>query len=148
LRDIYGGPKSRPLVPLAESRRKPTAVQWRAEDVTRPEFTGVRRFDVPIAEIVPYIDWTFFFSAWQLKGRFPQILEHEKYGEAAREIFDHGRAMLDRLITEGRLRARGVLGFWPAEAQGDDIVLFDDAERRHERVRFNTLRQQTTRAAK
>jgi 5-methyltetrahydrofolate--homocysteine methyltransferase len=148
LREIYGGPKSRPLVPLSDARRKPTAVQWHADDVTRPDFLGVRQVELPIAEIVPYIDWTFFFSAWQLKGRYPQILEHEKYGEAAREIFDHGRAMLDRLITEGRLRARGVIGFWPAEAQGDDIVLFDDAERRQERLRFNMLRQQSTRAAK
>jgi 5-methyltetrahydrofolate--homocysteine methyltransferase len=146
LRDIYGGPKSRPLVAIADARRKPTAVQWRADDITKPEFVGVQQVELPIAEIVPYIDWTFFFSAWQLKGRYPQILEHEKYGEAAREIFDHGRAMLDRLITEQRLRARGVIGFWPAHADGDDIVLYEDAERRHERMRFNMLRQQTTRA--
>ena len=148
LREIYGGPASRPLTPIAAARAKPTDVRWRTEDVTTPEFIGAQQVDVSLTEIAKYIDWTYFFSAWQLKGRYPGILEHPKYGEAAREIFDHGQAMLDRLITQGRLRAQGVYGFWPAEAQGDDIVLYADEKRQTERLRFNMLRQQTTRAAK
>jgi 5-methyltetrahydrofolate--homocysteine methyltransferase len=91
---------------------------------------------------VPYIDWTFFFSAWELKGRFPGILEHPEYGAAARELYGHARTLLDRIVGEKLLTARGVYGFWPANSDGDDIVVYADDSRRSELVRFPMLRQQ------
>jgi 5-methyltetrahydrofolate--homocysteine methyltransferase len=91
---------------------------------------------------VPYIDWTFFFAAWELKGRFPEILEHPQYGAAARDLFDQAQRILTRIVREKRLTARGVYGFWPANADGDDIVVYKDDSRRVELARFHMLRQQ------
>ena len=88
------------------------------------------------------IDWTFFFTAWELKGRFPAILEHPEYGVAARELYDNARALLDRIISEKLLTARAAYGFWPAASEGDDIVVFSDDRRNGELLRFNMLRQQ------
>jgi len=91
---------------------------------------------------VPYIDWTFFFAAWELKGRFPAILEHPQYGAAARDLYDNARVLLDRIIGEQLLTANGVYGFWPAASEDDDIVVYSDREKTGELVRFNMLRQQ------
>ena len=93
---------------------------------------------------MPYIDWTFFFAAWELKGRFPAILDHPQYGAAARELYDSARTLLDRIIAEQLLTARGVYGFWPAASEGDDIVVYADESRSSELLRFNMLRQQET----
>ena len=98
--------------------------------------------DLPLAELARFIDWTFFFSAWELKGRFPGILEHPEYGPAARELYEHGKALLDRIINEKLLTARGVYAFWPANTEGDDIIVFADDTRRGELARFPMLRQQ------
>ena len=86
--------------------------------------------DVDLAEIVPYIDWTFFFAAWELKGRFPAILDHPQYGRAARELFDNARTLLDRIVAEKLIQARAVYGFWPANADGEDIVVLPIGRRR------------------
>jgi 5-methyltetrahydrofolate--homocysteine methyltransferase len=146
LREIYGNRKERPLVDLQAAREKRPRVQWDGQSVSKPSFIGDRVLDdFPLRRLVPYIDWTFFFTAWQLKGRFPKILQHPKYGEAARELYEHGRGMLDKLVGEGRLRARGVYGFWPANSDGDDIVIYTDEGRTTERMRFNMLRQQSQR---
>jgi len=91
---------------------------------------------------VPFIDWTFFFSAWELKGKFPRIFENPRYGAAARELYDHGRELLDELIRGRRLRAQGVYGFWPAASDGGDVVLYPDESRTRELTRFPMLRQQ------
>jgi len=98
--------------------------------------------DVPLASLVPYIDWTFFFSAWELKGRFPAILDHPEYGAAARELYENARALLDRIVKEGLLTARGVYGFWPANSEGDDIVVYKDDSRRAVLATLPMLRQQ------
>ena len=98
--------------------------------------------DVPLADIAKFIDWTFFFSAWELKGRYPGILSHPEYGAAARELFEHAQALLNRIIDEKLLTARGVYGFWPANSEGDDIVVYKDDSRRVELARFPMLRQQ------
>jgi 5-methyltetrahydrofolate--homocysteine methyltransferase len=97
---------------------------------------------VPLEAIAEYIDWTFFFSAWELKGRFPAILEHPTYGPAARELYENARALLDQIISGKLLSARGVYGFWPANSDGDDIVVFADDTRRVELARLPMLRQQ------
>jgi 5-methyltetrahydrofolate--homocysteine methyltransferase len=89
-----------------------------------------------------YIDWTFFFSAWELKGKVPQIFDHPRYGAAARELYAHAVTLLDRIVADSSIEARAVYGFWPAASDGDDIVLYADASRRSELVRFPMLRQQ------
>src|SRR5262249_10229412 len=108
-----------------------------------PSFIGRRALiDYPLAEIARYIDWTFFFNAWELRGRFPAILEHPEYGAAARDLYAHAQTMLADIIRGRKLRANGVYGFWPAAGSGNDIVLYTDESRGTELVRFNTLRQQ------
>lgn len=137
LREIYGGARPRPVLPLAKARQSRPAITWDAKDLAIPEFLGRKvEMDIPLADIVPYIDWTFFFTAWQLKGRFPAILEHDKYGEAARELYDNGRALLSEIVSGKKLQARAAWGFWQAHAEGDDIVLPDSG------LRFPMLRQQ------
>jgi 5-methyltetrahydrofolate--homocysteine methyltransferase len=130
------------VVPLAQARARKPEVVFDATTVARPEFLGRRTLDVPLAELVPFIDWTFFFTAWELKGRFPAILDHPTQGPAARELYENGRALLQKIIDGAELRARGVYGFWPACSDGDDLVLFADDARARELARFPMLRQQ------
>jgi 5-methyltetrahydrofolate--homocysteine methyltransferase len=146
LREIHAGKTVKPTVPFAETNARRAKITWRGEDVSAPSFTGRRVVDVPLEEIVPYIDWTFFFTAWELRGRFPQILEHPKYGEAARDLFGAGQKLLDRLVKEKLLRARGTYGFWPAASDGNDVVLYTDESRRSELARLPMLRQQQLKA--
>ncbi len=142
LRAIYGSREAQALVPYARALENRAKIDWRADDVPAPAFTGRRVIDVPLETLVPYIDWTFFFSAWELKGRFPKILDHPDHGAAARELYENGRALLQRIQDEKLLTARAVYGFWPASSDGDDIVLYTDESRRTELLRFSMLRQQ------
>jgi 5-methyltetrahydrofolate--homocysteine methyltransferase len=96
----------------------------------------------PLEEIVPFIDWTFLFTAWELKGRFPAILDHPQYGRAARELYASARCLLNRIVNDKLLTANGVYGFWPAASEHDDIVLYRSVERAGELTRFSLLRQQ------
>jgi len=143
LRGIYGLRKEHKLLPYREALSNRTKIEWRVEDLPQPSFTGRRLLDdVPLESLVPYIDWTFFFSAWELKGRFPKILDHPAHGAAARELYDQARELLQRICDEKLLRARGVFGFWPAASDGDDIVLYTDESRERELMRFCMLRAQ------
>ena len=147
LREVHAGKAARPMLALGDARAKRTPIGWSADDIAVPEFTGVRTLDdVPLTDLVPYIDWTFFFHAWELRGRFPGVLDHPKYGEAARELYANATELLDRITSQKLLQARGVYGFWPANADGDDIVLFADAARALELTRFPMLRQQRAKA--
>jgi 5-methyltetrahydrofolate--homocysteine methyltransferase len=142
-RKLFEHRQNRELVSLEIARENDTPIEWRSEDVPTPAFVGRRVVeDVSLEDIARYIDWTFFFSAWELKGKFPKILEHEKYGAAARELYDHGQTLLERIISENLLTPRAVYGFWPANREGDDIVVWDDDARATERLRFHMLRQQ------
>jgi 5-methyltetrahydrofolate--homocysteine methyltransferase len=99
LREQHAGRRERALVPLDRARANRMQIDWKAEPPAVPSFLGRRALDsVPLAELVPFIDWTFFFSAWELKGRFPAILEHPQYGQAARELYDNARTLLDRIV--------------------------------------------------
>jgi 5-methyltetrahydrofolate--homocysteine methyltransferase len=141
LRRIHGGSRAK-LAPLATARANRTPIAWRAEDLPRPAFLGARVLDdVPLETLRPYIDWTPFFHTWELKGVYPRILEHEKYGEQARQIFAEGNALLDRIVAERLIRARGVYGFFRANAVGDDVELYDANGAAFSRFHF--LRQQT-----
>ena len=102
--------------------------------------------NVPLEEIVPFIDWTPFFHVWELRGVYPRILDDRKYGPSARELLDHGRAMLDRFVADAQLTAHGVYGFFPAAAVGDDIRVYADDDRGEELAVLHTLRQQSVAA--
>ena len=148
LRELHFGGGEKSLVSLAKARDNREQLTFEPDVLRRPEFIGLRRitnFDLSVLR--EYIDWTYFFSAWELKGKYPNILQHERYGAAARELFENGNAMLDRIIEEGMIKANAVYGFWPAWSEGDDIVLFEDEERTRELTRFNMLRQQRERRA-
>jgi 5-methyltetrahydrofolate--homocysteine methyltransferase len=149
LRYVYLQKKSEPLVPYAEAKRRRPAIDWRAEDLAKPDFTGLRVVaDQPLQSLVEYIDWTFFFSAWELRGKFPAILDHPERGKAARELYQHAQELLAKIIDEKRITASAVYGFWPANSDGDDIVLYGDESRRDELARFNMLRQQDQRGTR
>jgi 5-methyltetrahydrofolate--homocysteine methyltransferase len=144
LREQYGQRNERPTLSYADARKNRLQLAF---DPATPVFTGARSVDVDLAELVPYIDWTFFFAAWELKGRFPAILDHPEYGKAARDLYEHAQKLLDRIVSGKLLRARGVYGFWPANSDGDDIVLYAphtdrETSTRSEIARFPMLRQQ------
>jgi 5-methyltetrahydrofolate--homocysteine methyltransferase len=133
----------RPLVALGDARARGEKLVFDAASVAKPDFIGRRVLaDVPLSELAELIDWTFFFTAWELKGRFPAILDSPSQGAAARELYEHGRALLQKLIAGGELCARGVYGFWPAASEHDDLVLYEDESRTREAARFPMLRQQ------
>ena len=137
------GARGEAAAPLRAGACQPLRIDWDEHEIASPWFVGRRYLDdVPLADIAKFIDWTFFFSAWELKGRFPAILTHPQYGAAARELFEHAQALLKRIIDEKLLTARGVYGFWPANSEGDDIVVYKDDSRRVELARFPMLRQQ------
>ncbi|MBB73751.1 MAG: methionine synthase [Planctomycetaceae bacterium] len=131
------------LVSLEEARRHKLALDWSANRVEPPDFLGPRVLpDIDLAELIPYIDWSPFFLSWELKGKYPAILDDPRFGSAARELFANAQQLLETIQAEKQLSARAVYGFWPAASDGDDIVLFRDESRRHELARIHTLRQQ------
>jgi 5-methyltetrahydrofolate--homocysteine methyltransferase len=131
------------MLPYAEARENAPKLSFGPDEVSRPEFVGRRVVEPSLEELAEYIDWTFFFTTWELSGKFPKILDHPKYGDVARELYQNGRELLARITEEGLLQARGVYGFWPAASHGDDIVLYAGEDREEELVRFPMLRQQT-----
>jgi 5-methyltetrahydrofolate--homocysteine methyltransferase len=142
LRALFARKNDKPMVPLALARANRTRIAWRAEDLPAPAFLGRREVEVPLAELVPYIDWTFFFTAWELTGKYPAILDDPDKGHVARDLFDNAQRVLRRMIDEARVRARGVYGFWPALSDGDDLVLYADEARTRVVARLPMLRQQ------
>jgi 5-methyltetrahydrofolate--homocysteine methyltransferase len=142
LRVKYGARRQKVLLTLAAARTNHLKTDWDSLEIPVPWFVGRRVVEPTIEELVPFIDWTFFFSAWELKGRFPAILDDPTIGHAARDLYGHAREILDRIIREKRLTPRGVYGFWPANSVGDDIVVYKDDARRQALATFNMLRQQ------
>jgi 5-methyltetrahydrofolate--homocysteine methyltransferase len=131
---------------LAEARANRLKLDWKNYTPPKPSFIGVRAFDdYDLADVVATIDWTPFFQAWEMKGRYPAILDDAKAGAAARSLFNDAQAMLRRIIAEKWLTARAVIGLWPAEAQGDDIAIFGDEKRAKPLAIFHSLRQQMAR---
>ncbi|MBW3559792.1 MAG: methionine synthase [Proteobacteria bacterium] len=147
IRETYGRGQARPRASLAEARANAFTTDWSAHQPIRPSFLGVRSFPAyDLRELARHIDWTPFFASWQLVGRFPVILEDEVVGEAARSLFADAQLMLERIIAEGWFEARGVVGFWPANTDGDDIVVWTDEGRTQVLARLHTLRQQMSKA--
>lgn len=147
------------LVPYEEAFQKRWPTDWDQIDVAVPEFTGVKTIGttpalvesesdpishtvISLEDIANYIDWTPFFMSWELHGKYPRILEDDVVGEAARKVFDEAQVMLQTLMDERLLTARGVYGFWPAASEGDSVILYKDDSRAEELCRFHMLRQQ------
>jgi 5-methyltetrahydrofolate--homocysteine methyltransferase len=143
IRKAHSAPKSS-VVSLEAARKRRTPIEWRAEDLPVPAFTGVRVLDnFPLATLREFIDWSPFFHTWGLKGIYPRILEHEEHGAQARQVFAEGIALLDAIIEKKLITARGVYGFFPASAVGDDVELYTDSARGTVLERFHFLRQQS-----
>jgi len=133
----------RPTVPLAEARASAFDGGWEDYSPPAPQTPGLTVIDdMSVADLAPFIDWTPFFATWEMRGAYPAILDHPEKGPAARELFDNARAMLARIADEGWFTPRGVVGLWPANREGDDIVVWADETRRAEACRFHMLRQQ------
>ncbi len=134
----------RVLLPLDEARARAPEIDWQHALPGAPKRIGVETVEVELATLVPYIDWTPFFMTWELAGKYPRILEDEVVGESARSLFADAKEMLERLCAEGRLKARGVYGIWPANRIPgvEDVVLYSDEARTAELARLHFLRQQ------
>jgi 5-methyltetrahydrofolate--homocysteine methyltransferase len=131
------------LVPYAEAVAKKFTCDWQNVRIDVPSFLGRRVIsEFPLAELIPLIDWSPFFMAWELKGKYPRIFADPAVGNEARKLYDDARRLLDELVARKQLQADGVYGFWPAASVGDDVVLFTSDDRRQELTRFHTLRQQ------
>ncbi|MCO5172548.1 MAG: methionine synthase [Planctomycetes bacterium] len=144
--DFEARRRKQPLVPLAEARARRLRLDWRQEDLPRPASLGAEALEVDLAALVPYVDWTPFFHAWELTGTYPAILDSPDRGPEARKLKADADALLERIVRERWLRARAVAGLWRAVSDGDDVVVLTD-DGKGERARFPMLRQQQRRAA-
>jgi 5-methyltetrahydrofolate--homocysteine methyltransferase len=143
IREAFEGRPRVPLLPYEEARRRRPRFDWARVDRPKPSFLGVRALPgFPLEEIVPYVDWSPLFHAWELKGTYPAILDHPRWGEAARELYEAARKLLEEIVRGRWLTANGVYGFFPAASLGDDIVVFSDESKKTELGRLHTLRQQ------
>ena len=131
---------------LEEARKNRFRPSFDGYRPQRPSFLGIRPIEVPLQDLVDVIDWTPFFSTWEIKGTYPAVLTDNRYGPAAKALYDDARKMLDEIVRDKLVQPKGVVGFWPAAARGDDIVLYEDEERTRERTVLHTLRQQMARA--
>ncbi len=145
LRKAHSAPKQT-VVSIEAARKRRTPIEWRAEDIPTPSFTGVRVLDnFPLATLREFIDWSPFFHTWGLKGIYPRIFEHPEYGAQARQIHTEANALLDKMVAEKLIAARAVYGLFPANAVGDDVELYTNSTRTKVLQRFHFLRQQANR---
>jgi 5-methyltetrahydrofolate--homocysteine methyltransferase len=153
LRAQHGEQRAKPLLPLEEARRRRTPIQWRTDDIPKPEFTGIRVLTsdtehgtrntqhvsrITLSDLVPFIDWSPFFHTWEMRGRYPAILENPE----AKKLFADAQGLLEQILKEELLSARAVYGFFPANAIGDDVELYTDESRSKVLARLHFLRQQ------
>jgi 5-methyltetrahydrofolate--homocysteine methyltransferase len=144
LREQHGERKGKPLLSISQARERSTPIEWKASDLPQPAFTGPKVLDnVPLAELVPFIDWSPFFHTWELRGRFPSILDNAE----AKKLYEDAQRLLQEIVEGNLLRARGVYGFFPANRVGDDVELYTDATRQQVLTRFHFLRQQADKPA-
>ncbi|MBM4124831.1 MAG: methionine synthase, partial [Nitrospira sp.] len=144
IRRAHQGGQAKTLLSLEEARAKKPPLPWRAEDIPKPAFTGAKTLDqFPLAQILPFIDWSPFFHTWELRGHYPQILEDEKIGGKAKELFEDAQKLLREIVENRLLTARAVYGFFPANSVGDDIEVYEDDARQAVRTVIHTLRQQS-----
>jgi 5-methyltetrahydrofolate--homocysteine methyltransferase len=142
------GQSAKSRLTLKEARDNPWTTNWANYAPPKPTFLGTKSLtNYPLEKLRDFIDWTPFFATWELKGRYPAILENERYGEAARDLFEDAQAMLDQMIAEKWVCANGVFGFWPAGRNGDDVRVFKDASRIETLTQFHGLRQQISKGS-
>jgi 5-methyltetrahydrofolate--homocysteine methyltransferase len=142
-RETFARRRERKLVSYAEAVQRRLAIDWHNAEIAVPSFLGKRVLrDFPLAEIIPYIDWSPFFMAWELTGKYPMILSDPKVGKEASKLFADAQKLLQEIVAGKRLQAAAVYGIYPANADGDDMVLFSDETRSKELQRFHGLRQQ------
>jgi 5-methyltetrahydrofolate--homocysteine methyltransferase len=144
--------REKKLITLEEARANRTPIDWAGYTPPKPKFAGTRLYSsdagtISLDELIPYIDWSPFFHTWELRGRYPAIFDDPVVGKQARELFDDAQQLLERIRTEKLLAARGVFGFWPAKAIGDDVSVFADEERTKPLATFHFLRQQMKKPA-
>jgi len=139
--------REKKLITLGQARANRAPIDWSSYLPPKPEFTGARTINPSIAELRDYIDWSPFFHVWELRGRYPAIFDDPTIGAQAWEVFDDAQKILERIIAEKSLTARGVFGFWNANATGDDVDLFRDESRDEKLVTFHFLRQQMQKPA-
>lgn len=131
------------LVPYAEAKAKKFQTDWTQIEVAKPSFLGIRVLDeVKIADLVPYIDWSPFFMAWELKGKYPKIFQDPVVGKEAKELFDNAQKILAQIEKDGSIRVKAAYGFWPAASDGDEVIVYADRERKRVLQRLQFLRQQ------
>jgi 5-methyltetrahydrofolate--homocysteine methyltransferase len=146
LRAEHRAKRDQPLLSLEGARRRRPPLDWKGYAPPRPSFAGVRAVDSwPLADVVPYVDWSPFFTAWEMPGTYPRIFDNPARGAEARRLFDDAQRLLDRIVRERLLTARAVFGFFPANAVGDDIELYTDDSRTGLLTTLHTLRQQSER---
>lgn len=144
LRAQHSAQTAKPLLTVEEARRRHTPIEWKEADVSKPAFTGVRvlssdsQLPITVSELVPFIDWSPFFHTWELRGRYPAILEKPE----AKKLFEEAQELLDEIIRGNLLTVRGVYGFFPANSVGDDVELYTDDSRTSVLTTFHFLRQQ------
>jgi 5-methyltetrahydrofolate--homocysteine methyltransferase len=142
-RESFARRRQRKLVSYAEACNRRFRIDWEKAPIAVPSLLGVRVLrDFPLADIVPYIDWSPFFMAWELSGKYPHILSDAKVGSEARKLFDDAQRLLERILADKSLSANAVYGFWPANSSGDDLIVFADESRQRELLRLPMLRQQ------
>ena len=137
----------RDLLPLAEARAKAPQFDWKDYSPPKPEFIGTRMIEPDLKTLIEYIDWSPFFHTWELRGRYPAILDDSTVGKQARELFADAQQLLEKIVAEKLLTARGVIGFWPAHAVGDDVELITEDSRTHPLTTLHFLRQQMRKPA-
>jgi 5-methyltetrahydrofolate--homocysteine methyltransferase len=142
IRDSRSGGQAKARVSLEAAREMAPKIDWSSYMPHKPSFLGTRAIEADLATLVRYIDWTPYFASWDLVGRYPMILEDDVVGEAAKSLWNDTQAILQRMIGEQWIKAKGVVGFWPANQSGDDVVVWADESRKKEIARFHTLRQQ------
>jgi len=136
--------KQRKLVPFELAKSNKIDINWNKKSIYKPQFTGTKVFEgYSLDEIAKYIDWSFFFHAWEIKGRYPAVFEHPERGEEAKKLFADGQEMLQKIISEKMLSANAIIGFYPANSIGDSIELYKEENRNEQLEVFHHLRQQT-----
>jgi 5-methyltetrahydrofolate--homocysteine methyltransferase len=134
--------KERKLLTLEKARNNRTPIDWGSFVIDKPRFLGLREYSVSVQTLVEYIDWTPFFYTWELKGRFPKILEDPKMGKEASKLYQDANSLIKEIIENNYFHPKAVAGFFPANSQGDDIIIYTDESRKQVKTVFHTLRQQ------
>ena len=149
LRQAHAGKGSgTPRISLSEARKRRMPIEWKQEEIAVPEFTGLRELqEFPLEKILPFVDWSPFFHAWELRGRYPAILQDPNIGSKAAELFQDAQRLLEMIVRENLLTANAIYGFYPANSVGDDVEIYTDESRTNVLTTFHMLRQQMEKAA-